>query len=220
MFEDAFAQVHFVAQVQRCSRTTSHIRRVLSSRFAQAQALADSPDVVVPVQIWCKADSMITMQGSCDVPMSPLLTAAALLAGRSTRPRINKPALAPMDEWFPVRSPAGSLVGRVRMVCEVVPVSVNLDDSVNAESGSFVPPNAAPAAATVDANVSAQPSLEVLEIMRARLRTEVPCPAFPFGCIMQSGSSLHHAFATGGTRRVCAHGCKIGGVSHQAATAL
>lgn len=134
------------------------------------------------------------MQGSCDVPMSPLLTAAALLAGRSTRPRINKPALAPMDEWFPVRSPAGSLVGRVRMVCEVVPVSVNLDDSVNAESGSFAPPSAAPAATTVDANVSAQPSLEVLEIMRARLRTEVPCPAFPFGCTLQSSFFLTSRF--------------------------
>jgi hypothetical protein len=173
MFEDAFAQVHFVAQVQHCNRAVLQIRRILSSRFKQAQALADSPDVVVPVQIWSKADSMITMQGSCDVPMSPLLTAAALLAGRSTRPRINKPALAPMDQWFPVRSSAGSLIGRVRMVCEVAPVSVNLDDSVTAESGSFVPQNAAPAAATVDANVSVQPSLEVLEIMRARLRTEV-----------------------------------------------
>lgn len=147
----------------------------LSPRASQAQALADSPDVIVPVQIWSKADGMVTMQGSCDVPVSPLLTAAASLAGRSTRPRINKPALAPMDQWFPVRSSSGSLLGRVRIVCEVVPVSVTHDESAADDTGAFVPRTAAPAVA-VDPGVAVQPSHEVLEMMRARMRTEVPYP--------------------------------------------
>lgn len=142
----------------------------------QAQALADSPDVVIPVQIWTKVDSMIAMLGSCDVPVSSLLTAAASLAGRSTRPRINKPVLAPMDQWFPVRSSSGSLVGRARIVCEVVPLSVSHDDAATVDAGGFLPNEAASAAAAVDADVASMPSLEVLEIMRARIRTEVSCP--------------------------------------------
>ncbi len=156
--------------------TPSHSNRnaLPSSRTQQAQALADSPDVVVPVQIWAKADGMVSMLGSCDVPMSPLLTAAASLAGRASRPRINKPALAPMDQWFPVRSASGSLVGRARIVCEVVPVSVILDDTASADATTFISHKAAPAVAPVVADVAAQPTLEALEIMRARMRTEVP----------------------------------------------
>ena len=173
MFEDAFAQVHFVAQVIATQSLLPSL-----PHMSQAQALADSPDVIVPVQIWTKADGMVTMQGSCDVPVSPLLTAAASLAGRSTRPRINKPALAPMDQWFPVRSSSGSLVGRARIVCEVVPVSVTHDDAATADSGVFVSRTAAPAAA-VDADVAVQPSHEALEMMRARMRTEVPFPLGP-----------------------------------------
>jgi hypothetical protein len=119
---------------------------------------------------------MIAMLGSCDVPVSSLLTAAASLAGRSTRPRINKPALAPMDQWFPVRSSSGSLVGRARIVCEVVPLSVTHDDAAIVDSGVFVPHEAAPAAAAFDADVATMPSIEVLEIMRSRIRTEVLCP--------------------------------------------
>jgi hypothetical protein len=117
---------------------------------------------------------MVSMLGSCDVPMSPLLTAAASLAGRASRPRINKPALAPMDQWFPVRSASGSLVGRARIVCEVVPVSVILDDTASADATTFISHKAAPAVAPVVADVAAQPTLEALEIMRARMRTEVP----------------------------------------------
>ena len=150
--------------------------REFSSCLKQAQALADSPDVVVPVQIWTKVDGMITMLGSCDVPVSSLLTAAASLAGRSTRPRINKPVLAPMDQWFPVRSSSGSLVGRARIVCEVVPLSVSHDDAATVDAGGFLPNEAASAAAAVDADVASMPSLEVLEIMRSRIRTEVLCP--------------------------------------------
>lgn len=179
MFEDAFAQVHFVAQVWSCSLHHPLFHSNLSFRWKQAQALADSPDVVVPVQIWTKVDGFVAMLGSCDVPVSSLLTAAASLAGRSTRPRIHKPVLAPMDQWFPVRSPSGSLVGRSRVVCEVVPVSVNHDDVAGPDAG-VVPHTAAPSTATVDSDLAAQPSLEVLEVMRARIRTEVSLGACEF----------------------------------------
>lgn len=166
----------------------------------QAQALADSPDVVVPVQIWAKADGMVSMQGSCDVPMSPLLTAAASLAGRSTRPRINKPVLAPMDQWFPVRSSSGSLVGRARVVCEVAPVSVNLDDLASDNAAAFIPHKAAPTFAPVAAEVVAQPSLEALEIMRSRVRVEVPLLLF-----IILAHALHSA-PTGRARVLSSHG--------------
>lgn len=144
------------------------------------------------------------MQGSCDVPMSSLLTAAASLAGRSTRPRINKPVLAPMDQWFPVRSSSGSLVGRARIVCEVAPISVNLDDVASENASASFPHKAAPAFApdvAEVADVAAQPSLEALEIIRARLRVEVLLLPFT------TPARAPQTSLAGGTRGFSSHGC-------------
>jgi hypothetical protein len=64
-------------------------------------------------------------------------------------------------------------------VCEVVPVSVNHDDAVITDSGAgtSVSQKFTHSAAVVDADLAAQPSQEVLEAMRARLRTEVLAPS-------------------------------------------